>query len=176
MVDHARFAAPPMRLLDPERDGPALHAIFGDEDCCRYLPRPAFASIDETIAQLRTWNENAEDTSWVTVDGDGQATGRISLYRTKDDLWDAACMIAPTARGHGLARRALAYAIEHVFAHKNALKVTADVDPDNTASARTFEQLGFQLEGRLRALWTTHIGVRDSLIYGLLRTDPRPWN
>ncbi len=51
----------------------------------------------------------------------------------------------------------------------------ADVDPDNTASARVFEKLGFQLEGRLRGEWDVHIGIRDSLIFGLLRDDPRPW-
>jgi RimJ/RimL family protein N-acetyltransferase len=30
------------------------------------------------------------------------------------------------------------------------------------------EKLGFSLEGRLRAEWQTHIGLRDLLIYGLL--------
>ena len=28
---------------------------------------------------------------------------------------------------------------------------------------------------RLRGEWEMHIGVRDSLIYGLLLDDPRPW-
>jgi RimJ/RimL family protein N-acetyltransferase len=32
-------------------------------------------------------------------------------------------------------------------------------------------RLGFTLEGRLRAEWQTHIGVRDSLIYGLLAEE-----
>ncbi|CAC9895080.1 unnamed protein product [Aureobasidium pullulans] len=31
--------------------------------------------------------------------------------------------------------------------------------------------LGFKLEGHLRAEWETHIGVRDSLIFGLLAEE-----
>ena len=39
---------------------------------------------------------------------------------------------------------------------------------DNTACIRTFERLGFTLEGRLRATWKTHIGIRDSLIFAMI--------
>ena len=35
------------------------------------------------------------------------------------------------------------------------------------------ERLGFRREGLLRAEWETHIGVRDSVILGLLRDEWR---
>ena len=73
-------------------------------------------------------------------------------------------MIAPAARGRNLAARALAPAIDTVFDVKGARRIFADVDPDNAASIRTFEKLGFRHEGVLRANWETHIGVRDSVI------------
>ena len=38
-------------------------------------------------------------------------------------------------------------------------------------SIALLERLGFQYEGRLRGERETHIGVRDSLIYGLLRDE-----
>ncbi|MNC99893.1 hypothetical protein D3C83_183340 [compost metagenome] len=62
-----------------------------------------------------------------------------------------------------------------MFEKKGARRIVADIDPDNRTSIRTFERLGFKLEGRLRSEWEMHIGIRDSLIYGLLRDDPRPW-
>jgi len=31
--------------------------------------------------------------------------------------------------------------------------------------------MGFKLEGLLRAEWETHIGVRDTTLYGLLREE-----
>ena len=34
-----------LRPIDPEKDGPALHAIFGDEDSCRFMTRPAAATV-----------------------------------------------------------------------------------------------------------------------------------
>ena len=52
-------------------------------------------------------------------------------------------------------------------------RVFADIDPDNAPSIRLVERLGFTIEGRLRAEWETHIGVRDTLIYGLLRDEWR---
>ena len=84
-------------------------------------------------------------------------------------------MIAPAARGRNLAARGLAQGIDFVFDKKGARRIFADIDPENTASIRVFEKLGFLREGVLRAEWETHIGVRDSLIMGLTAFDPRPW-
>lgn len=166
-----------LRPFDPAADGPALHAIFGDEDSCRYLTRPATASIEETIAMMQRWVGDGNDINWVMADTpDGPALGRVSVYsRGKNNVWDAACMIAPAARGRNLAARALALAIDEAFDKLGARRITADIDPDNAASIRVFEKLGFTLEARLRGEWEMHIGIRDSLIYGLLRDDPRPW-
>jgi [ribosomal protein S5]-alanine N-acetyltransferase len=166
-----------MRLLDPERDGPHLHAIFGDEDSCRYMSHPPLASASDTVALLIEWTKTCPDTSWAVADTlDGPALGRISIYpRGKNNVWDIACMIAPSARGRGIARRASAMAIDHVFEHKGARRIVADIDPDNIPSIRTFEKLGFTREAYLRAEWEMHIGIRDSVIFGLLKGDPRPW-
>lgn len=165
-----------LRPLDPERDGAALHAIWGDEESCRYMTGPAFASVEETVALLKRWTAGNEKTSWAIVDTpDGEALGRVALYTEGRDVWEAACMVVPAARGRNLAARALALAIDDVFEKHGARRIVADIDPDNAASIRTFEKLGFAREGLLRANWKTHIGVRDSVIMGLVETDPRPW-
>lgn len=165
-----------VRPIDPEADGPALHAIYGDEESCRYLSRPAMASVTDTIAMMREWM-GRDDINWVLADSpNGPAIGRVSVYSAgRNNVWEAACMIAPTARGRNLAVRALALAIEEAFEQRGVRRIMADVDPDNIPSVRVFEKLGFGYEGRLRGEWETHIGIRDSLIYGLLRDDPRPW-
>ena len=165
------------RTIDPVADGPALHAIFGDEDSCRYMTRPAMPNVEATIAMMMEWAGDGTDINWVIAEApDGPALGRVSIYsHGKNNVWEAACMIAPAARGRNLAARSLALALDHAFDHLGARRIMADIDPDNTASIRTFEKLGFTLEGRLRGEWEMHIGIRDSLIYGLLRDDPRPW-
>lgn len=166
-----------VRPFDPVADGPALHAIFGDEESCRYLTRPAAASVADTIAMMTEWMGDGDDINWALADRlDGPAIGRVAVYpRGQNNVWDAACMIVPAARGRNLSVRALALALEEAFERLGARRITADIDPDNAASIRVFEKLGFQLEARLRGEWEMHIGVRDSLIYGLLRDDPRPW-
>jgi len=165
-----------LRPLDPERDGDALHAIFGDEESCVYMTGPAYKSVAETIENLKKWTTGIDEVSWAVCESaDGPALGRISLFTRGRDIWEAACMIVPAARGKNLAARALAEGIDHVFDEKGARRIFADIDPDNLASIRTFEKLGFQREGVLRGNWETHIGVRDSVIFGLLKSDPRPW-
>lgn len=165
-----------LRKLEPARDGEALHAIFGDPQSCLYMAAPAFATIEETIAALTRWTQDCEETSWAIVDdADGPALGRVSMIPRGGDIWEAACMVVPDARGRGLARAGLAAALDRVFGVYGARRVFADIDPDNAASIRTFERLGFRREGLLRATWKTHIGVRDSIIMALLDADPRPW-
>ena len=165
------------RRIDPARDGPALHAIYGDEDSCRYMTRPAMPDVAATIAMMTEWMGDGRDINWVISDTpDGPALGRVAIYpHGKNNVWEAACMITPAARGKNLAARALARALDEAFDGLGARRIMADIDPDNAASIRTFEKLGFTLEGRLRGEWEVHIGIRDSLIYGLLRDDPRPW-
>ena len=165
-----------VRPLNLAVDGPVLHAIYGDEDCCRYLSRPATTSVDETVAMIQQW-ETRDDINWVLADhADGPALGRISVYASsKPNVWEAACMISPAARGRNLAARGLAILIDEAFDNRGVRRIVADVDPDNIPSVRVFEKLGFGYEGRLRGEWETHLGIRDSLIFGLLRDDPRPW-
>ncbi len=63
--------------------------------------------------------------------------------------------------------------IDYGFGALGLRRIYADTDPDNAGSNRLLEHLGFTGEGRLRAEWETHIGVRDSLIWGLLADEWR---
>ncbi|MAW81307.1 MAG: GNAT family N-acetyltransferase [Parvularcula sp.] len=164
-----------LRLLNPERDGPALHAIFGDEECCTYLAGPATRSVAETVSLLKKWNEGTEETTWAILDSEnGEVLGRATLIPQGRDVWEIGIMLCPAAQGRGFATKALSEIIDYAFDNLGARRIFADVDDENAASIRLFERLGFQREGLLRANWKTHIGVRDSLILGLVSTDPRP--
>lgn len=166
-----------LRPLDPVADGPALHGIFGNEACCRYLTRPATKSVAETIALLASWTDtDAQNTSWAVLDPDTKAVaGRVSIFETGGGNWEIAVMLLPAAHGRGLAYRAAMAALDITFDQHEARRIVADIDPDNHASLALFTKLGFMKEGYLRAAWHTHIGVRDTVLMAMLRTDPRPW-
>ncbi|RYD51570.1 MAG: N-acetyltransferase, partial [Sphingomonadales bacterium] len=77
------------------------------------------------------------------------------------------------ARAHwglGYAAEAVTRMIGQIF-DEGQRRIYADTDPDNAASRALLERLGFKLEGYLRAEWETHIGVRDTTLYGLLREE-----
>jgi RimJ/RimL family protein N-acetyltransferase len=77
-------------------------------------------------------------------------------------------------QGQGIGRECVAALISHLFAAEGLRRVWADVDPDNAGSNALLKSLGFTLEGWLRETWNTHIGVRDSLIWGLLAAEWSP--
>ena len=159
-----------LRRLDPERDSLSLHQIYGDTDSCRYLLGPAQTSVEETLALLRDWTSGTEDTSWAIVEApDGDALGRISLIpRLDGDVWEAAVMLRPDARGRALALRGMREALAFIFEEKKARRVFADIDPDNLPCIRLFERLDFEREGYHRAMYKTHLGIRDAIIMAKL--------
>jgi len=74
--------------------------------------------------------------------------------------------------GKGYAGEAVSALLDQLF-DGGARRVFADTDPDNDASIRLLQRLGFRREGVLRGEWETHIGVRDSVILGLLKDEWR---
>lgn len=61
--------------------------------------------------------------------------------------------------------------LDLLFREEGVRRVFADTDPDNAGSNQLLKRLGFTLEGRLRGDWETHIGVRDTNLWGLLAAE-----
>ncbi|SBT52278.1 GNAT family N-acetyltransferase [Micromonospora auratinigra] len=79
----------------------------------------------------------------------------------------------PEARGRGLATRAVALVADWAFGIGLA-RLWAGTRPENVGSQRVLEKVGFRREGLLRGRLPDVDGARvDSLLYGLLATDPR---
>lgn len=68
---------------------------------------------------------------------------------------------------------ALQALLEFGFGELDLNRIEADIDPRNSASARTLERLGFTKEGYLRERWIVGDEVSDTAIYGLLRREWR---
>jgi RimJ/RimL family protein N-acetyltransferase len=153
-----------------EADAEALYTAMADVQTMRWWSRAPFGSVEE----LRGYFAPSDGSGWrswaIVRTGEEQAIGFVSAGRKREGVSEIGYFLARDAHGQGYAREAVALLIDNLLADGDR-RIFADTDPDNSASIGLLTALGFTLEGQLRAEWQTHIGVRDSLIYGLLAEE-----
>ena len=77
--------------------------------------------------------------------------------------------------GRGLATESVRELIGHLFEDYDVSRISAQMHPDNVASAALLERLGFDFEGRARhAVWSDG-EVSDDWLYGLTRAEWEEW-
>lgn len=157
-----------------EDDAEALHAIYIDETAMRYWSHGPHTTIEQTREKLRRNLVERDWRGWVIAlkDGDVPIGNLAAGIKRQGKVVEIGYALVPSCWGGGYAREAVRALIERLFAEGNR-RVFADTDPDNMPSRRLLESLGFTLEGHLRGEWETHLGVRDSVIYGILADE---WN
>jgi [ribosomal protein S5]-alanine N-acetyltransferase len=153
-------------------DAAALHPMYSDAEANAYGSHPATVTLDDTIARLE---KAVADTDWrawaITLAGDDTAIGTVACYEKRQGkVTEIGYILSRAHWGHGYVTEAVAAMIDLLFA-EGQRRIFADTDPDNAPSIAVVKRLGFTLEATLRAEWETHIGVRDSLIWGLLEDE-----
>lgn len=154
-------------------DAPALYEAYRDQRVMRFWSSPPHESVADTIAYV-TPHVDDQWRQWVIVEkASDRAIGTLAAGERRRGVMEIGYLLAPSAAGKGYGREAVGTLIDLLFA-EGARRVFADTDPDNQRSIALLIDLGFQREGLLRAEWRTHIGVRDSVIWGLLRDEWQP--
>jgi ribosomal-protein-alanine N-acetyltransferase len=153
-------------------DADALHPMFSDVAANTYGTHPAATTIEETREAVA---KRAAATDWrawaITLKGDDAAIGTVACYEKRQGkVTEIGYVLRRDHWGHGYVTEAVAAMIDLLFA-EGQRRVFADTDPDNLPSIAVLKRLGFTLEATLRAEWETHIGVRDSLIWGMLEDE-----
>ncbi|UZK66001.1 GNAT family N-acetyltransferase [Sphingomonas sp. M1-B02] len=159
-------------LLRPRRpeDAESLHPSYADEECMKWWSTPPHRTVEQTRESFAT-----DDPAWrcwsITARENDYAIGFVAVgEKRQGNVSEIGYMIAKPHWGTGIAREGVARVIDQIF-DEGQRRVFADTDPDNLPSRRLLEKLGFKLEGILRGEWETHIGVRDTALYGLLRYE-----
>ena len=166
VYETARLVLRPIRQDDAE----ALFPALSDDTNMTYWSRGPMETVDEVHDYL-AWNAPGEHCQcWAAErkDAPGKALGWVILMDKAGNQAEIGFMFRPDAQGHGLAFEAASRLIEHAVHVRGFRRIYADVDPENAASIKLIEKLGLTYEGRLKGNWSTHIGVRDSLIYGMV--------
>jgi len=87
---------------------------------------------------------------------------------------DLGYALRPEWQGRGIARAAVSRMIEFGFGDLGLHRLTANIGPQNTASMRLVESLGFRREGTIRDHVHTNGAWRDSASFSLLEGEWQP--
>lgn len=159
---------------------------------------PALAErrSDPETAEYQSWTvpyplERAEKLIAEVIAKDGPTPGdwfqaAVTLTETGETVGDVVAFLTPNgrtaeigytldsaARGNGYATEAAAALIDHLVHVTGVHRLEASTHPDNVASNRVLERLGFRLEGIKRESYWVEDVVTDDAIWGLLARDWR---
>jgi len=180
-----------MSLFDPfpDIDTPRLHLravtradaedmlrINADLEVIRFLARPPAASIDAIFEKIDSIQDDVRTESaisWKLADPVTGAYGGGAGLKCWDKTHrraEVGYVLARERWGQGLATEALVPILRFGFERMNLHSVEARIHPDNGASRRVVEKLGFVQEGYLReSYFNTACGAfEDTVVYSRL--------
>ncbi|MGO1508974.1 MAG: GNAT family N-acetyltransferase [Actinomycetales bacterium] len=130
-------------------------------------------TFTEQLASARQAAREGTGLSFV-VELEGRLAGSVVVQPiTRGAGWTATVgyWVAERVAGRGIAPRAVALVIDHLFDELGIHRVEIDVRPENGASLRVVAKLGFVEEGRRRGLMFVDGDWRDHRSFALLRGD-----
>lgn len=170
-LDSERLVLRPLRDSDAE----AMWHVFSDVELMTWWSSAPHRDLAETRAYVGRNAAQDPYLSWAITakkgDPPDEALGSVVLRQEREGVGEIGYTLRRSRWGRGYAREAVSRVIMHAFQDLGYRRVFADTDPDNTASNALLEKLGFRREGYLRESWKTHIGIRDSVVWGLLRAE-----
>ncbi len=108
---------------------------------------------------------------------DDALVGGLSLGHVRRGVSQAATLgywMGEPYAGHGYMSRAVRAVLAYAFEKQGLHRIEAACLPNNAASKRLLERVGFQQEGYARAYLSINGQWRDHLLLALLDTDPQP--
>lgn len=158
-----------------EDDIDALVAACNDPEIAHWIPViPQPYTEEDALSFVRGESAGVPEHSFA-VAVRGRVVGALGMslnslkYKGTIGYW-----VAAPARGQGSCTRALRALSRWAFAELALQRVDLITDPDNIASQRVAEKVGFQREGVLRAHLRHPDGrIRDSVIFSLLPGELR---
>ncbi len=152
-------------------DAKAMHIAMSDVDLMTWWSSAPHKTVKATEDYVKI-NANAERyMTWAITHENDEALGWVVFVNHREKVREIGYILRRSHWGRGIAREAVRRVIEHGFDDLGLRKIIADTDPDNQASNKLLIDMGFEKEGYLRGEWETHLGVRDSILWGLLKNE-----
>jgi RimJ/RimL family protein N-acetyltransferase len=145
-----------LELLEP-RHLPDVAALLDDPDTLRFtrVPEPPPEGFERTwLERYETCRVDGSAEAFAAVDGDGRFLG-LALAPTIDREAaevELGYIVAPAARGRGVATAMLRELTRWAFEELGALRIVLIINVDNPASERVAARCGYVREGVLRSI------------------------
>jgi ribosomal-protein-alanine N-acetyltransferase len=167
-----------LRSLTPD-DAGAVFRMMSDPQVIRYIGTPPMASFEKAVQRVERILANFEKHEgicWALADrATGEYLGSCGYWRLMKphDRAEIGYDLAPHAWGRGLAVEAAGSVLAFGFAQMGLHSVEAQIHPENTASRRVLEKLGFAQEGYFRQNFYDEFEQQftDTAVFSLLKSD-----
>jgi RimJ/RimL family protein N-acetyltransferase len=156
-----------------EEDAPAVFEACQDGEILRWMPIiPRPYTMDDALAFVR--DDIGLGANQFAVTMDGQVVASVGLRTKRFQRGEIGYWCAPAARGRGIVPRAARLLCRYAFDSLGIERLEMTADPDNRASQRVAEKVGFRREGVLRSHMSHPDGCRrDSVMFSLLPGELR---
>ncbi len=129
-------------------------------------------------AQIRGLLRSMDDQTGMpmVIEMDGRVVGQLNVANILYGSVSSAVIgywISPEVAGRGVTPTAVALATDYLFNIVGLHRVEIAIRPENVASLRVVEKLGFRYEGLKRGYIHINGGWRDHLIFALLADEVR---
>jgi RimJ/RimL family protein N-acetyltransferase len=154
----------------------ATMAALDDEEAMRLTGTRTAFTREQVLEHLAGLPGASDRADFAVLDGSGSYVGEVVLNDLEED--DLAmnyriALPAPSFRGRGFGteagRAVVAWAFDVVGLHR----ISLDVFAFNPGAQRSYEKIGFRVEGRARDTLRWDGTWTDSVLMGMLATDPR---
>jgi len=142
-----------------------MHAVLSSVEATRWWSTPPHVDLDQTRLWLDSMIASGPDHPDFVVEFEGRVVGKAGFFRPPEIGY----ILHPDVWGHGLATEAVAAVLARLFQDTDHPAAKADVDPENAASIRLLEKLGFVRTGFAERTWNVGGEWKDSLFYALSR-------
>jgi len=155
----------------------SYYDFYLDEETRRYdpFPAPTLDALRERISKASSQLSDfrsARAYFWFLKKGT-EIVAHGSLHNLNPMMMTAELGfgVHPSARGKGVAAKAIRLITQKVFSESPVRKLIAFVDEENLASRKALEKVGYQQEGLFRESYVLHGIPRNEAVYGILPGD-----
>jgi [ribosomal protein S5]-alanine N-acetyltransferase len=178
-VPHPILSTPRLRLRQfRAQDIEAMHHCLGDPEAMRFWNQPVHTKLIETERAVKRFIDCTPSyyRFWAVADAKtDRCLGMVNYHdgHIRNKRVAIGYIVDPARQRKGIATEAVSAMLGFCFGELGLHRVQAFIHPDNIASRKLVERLGFRSEGLLRDNLRVGEDWRDDMLYALLTTDRR---